>query len=356
MEGGASMSNRDLPMMPWFPKEFMAATATWSFAERSAYRALLDVQWEMGVLPNEPWRLAQAIGLPLPEFEPLWEMVRTKFEAVRGGIRNERLEEHRVVAFQKKRGQKAGADATNAKRRANRDAKRFTNRDDERDAMHHGERDGKRVARGTPPSPSPSPSEEDPPLPPKSAGRNPAEDPPEDPPDNPQGGTTPPRAREEAGTFTPEDAWRDVTECDVKAYSDWLTYRAEEADSVPARVRIVDAKFLAGKGGAEVQRAFVAELIRLRFRRLHDPFHGRNGGGASPAVSQDMRVAAEADEIERLKAKRADMGIPEFRDPYQHESPASYETAMRMAARDVPRRGLSPQAVSELVAAKKVTA
>lgn len=154
------MSNRDLPMMPWFPKEFMAATATWSFAERSAYRALLDVQWEMGVLPDEPWRLAQAIGLPLPEFELLWPMVRRKFVPVDGGILNERLEEHRVVAFRKLEGHKAGANATNAKRAAERDAVRSAQRGANRSARRGSERH----ASVTPPSPSPSSS--DPPKPP----------------------------------------------------------------------------------------------------------------------------------------------------------------------------------------------
>lgn len=90
-------------------------------------------------------------------------------------------------------------------------------------------------------------------------------------------------------TGGPGEAWRDVTECDPEAYEHWLQWRVEEHDAVPPRVRIQDAKFLAGKGTAEQQRAFIDELIRLRFRRLHDPIGGfGNGNGHG-------RAAPEAD-------------------------------------------------------------
>lgn len=154
------MSNRELPMMPWFPKEFAAATSTWSFAERSAYRALLDVQWELGTIPDESWRLAQAIGMPLEEFEAIWPMVRRKFQPYEGELRNERLEEHRVIAFRKLQAHKHGAEVTNAKRSANRHGER----DAERDAERIAQRNGKRLASDSPPSPSPS--SQNPPKPP----------------------------------------------------------------------------------------------------------------------------------------------------------------------------------------------
>lgn len=146
------MSNRELPMMPWFPKEFAAATSTWSFAERSAYRALLDVQWEIGVLPTETWRLAQGIGMALDEFEAVWPVVRRKLHVVAGGLRNERLEEHRVKALRLSQGRKKGAETTNAKRTADRGAERPANRNAERDA--------ERLVSATSPSPSPSPTTE----------------------------------------------------------------------------------------------------------------------------------------------------------------------------------------------------
>ena len=82
--------------------------------------------------------------------------------------------------------------------------------------------------------------------------------------------------------YGPTDAWRDITECDPQAYLAWLAWRADENDVVPPRVRLQDAKFLAGKGAPEHQRAFVDELIRRRFRRLHDPSqYGGNSNGAA---------------------------------------------------------------------------
>ncbi len=162
------MSNRGLPMLPWWPKEFAVATATWSFAERAAYRALLDVQWEIGVLPNEPWRLAQSIGMPLADFEGVWPVVSRKFAEVEGGLLNERLEEHRLASLKRKYGHATGAEITNAKRRTKRDAERNAERDAEHGANRDAQRDGTRIESVTPPSPSPS--EIKTPLPPHSGG------------------------------------------------------------------------------------------------------------------------------------------------------------------------------------------
>ena len=163
------MSNRGLPMLPWWPKEFAVATATWSFAERAAYRALLDVQWEIGVLPNEPWRLAQSIGMPLADFEGVWPVVSRKFAEVEGGLLNKRLEEHRLDSLKRKHGHATGAEITNAKRRAKRDAERNAEHDAEHRAIRGAQRGGERIESVTPPSPSPSPESKTP-LPPRSGG------------------------------------------------------------------------------------------------------------------------------------------------------------------------------------------
>lgn len=145
-------------MMPWFPKEFAAATSTWSFAERSAYRALLDVQWEEGALPDEPDRLARAIGMELPEFRKVWPKVRRKFSKIDGELKNERLEEHRVTSARLKQGHKKGAEITNAKRAAQRNGQRPAKRIAQRNAQRHAPP----LASVSPPSPSPSLREEHP--------------------------------------------------------------------------------------------------------------------------------------------------------------------------------------------------
>lgn len=77
-----------------------------------------------------------------------------------------------------------------------------------------------------------------------------------------------------SGSYDPNQAWRDVVGCDPQAHETWLEYRAQAGDNVPPHTRVVNAKFLAGKGGPEAQRAFIDELIRLQFKRLHNPVHG----------------------------------------------------------------------------------
>ena len=126
------MSNRELPMMPWFPERFAITVQTWKFAERAAYRALLDVQWSLAVLPAEAERLAQAIGMPLDQFRKAWPVVSTKFARVTGGLQNKNLEEERAKAFRLKEGRKAGANSTNAARSAQRGAERGAKHDAQR--------------------------------------------------------------------------------------------------------------------------------------------------------------------------------------------------------------------------------
>lgn len=161
------MSNRELPMMPWYPDQFASATSTWNFAERAAYRALLDVQWAIGTLPRDLWRLARAIGMELPDFEAVWPVVKDKFQEIDGGLRNFRLEQHRLTAVRRKQGQRSAAETTNAKR--------YGERDGDRGAQRVGNR-GKsdtvsESVSASPPSPSPSPTvREEHPLPPQGGG------------------------------------------------------------------------------------------------------------------------------------------------------------------------------------------
>lgn len=95
------------------------------------------------------------------------------------------------------------------------------------------------------------------------------------------GGIPPESIPPENGALHPTDAWRDITECDAQAYENWLAWRQSERDPVPSFARLEHAKFLATKGTPEQQRAFVAELIRRQFKRLHDPITPATGSGAS---------------------------------------------------------------------------
>lgn len=112
------MKERDLPMMPWYPKDFYAATAHLALAERYAYRTLLDYQWMLGVLPNDPKQLARLVGASESEFADVWPIVSKKFELTEDGYRNSRLEFHRNKALEVVRSRSQGARSTNAKRYA----------------------------------------------------------------------------------------------------------------------------------------------------------------------------------------------------------------------------------------------
>ena len=96
------MSNRELPMMPWYPDQFQASTVAWTFAERSLYRSLLDAQWQLGVLPADPKRLRIIVGMPEQDFSEAWQTVSEKFVPQRGGLVNKRLEYHRDEALRRK--------------------------------------------------------------------------------------------------------------------------------------------------------------------------------------------------------------------------------------------------------------
>jgi len=97
------VSNRELPMMPWYPDQFSAATSSWTWVERAIYRALLDAQWATRTLPHSPNRLARICGMDVRTFRRPWETVKAKFQEVaEGGLQNYRLEQHRIAAFARK--------------------------------------------------------------------------------------------------------------------------------------------------------------------------------------------------------------------------------------------------------------
>lgn len=114
------MNGKSLAMMPWFPRDFIAATRHLALAERGAYRELLDYQWEMGTLPKDHVRLARLLAITLDEFEEIWPSISDKFEDSGNGVANKRLEEHRKKATEQRDKKINGAAKTNAKRHAER--------------------------------------------------------------------------------------------------------------------------------------------------------------------------------------------------------------------------------------------
>jgi len=96
-----SASLPNLFMMPWFPRDFLAATRGWRLIPRAIYRELLDAQWEQGGLPTDPGALRSLIGATPAEWRSGWAQVEPKFPIGADGLRrNRRLEQHREKAMQ----------------------------------------------------------------------------------------------------------------------------------------------------------------------------------------------------------------------------------------------------------------
>ncbi len=94
------MSDADLPMMPFFVKDWLAATMHWGSAERGAYISLLAFQWVNGKVPPDVSQLARISGLTEAEFEKVWLKIGRKFDGDESGLFNNRLEEHRKRSHQ----------------------------------------------------------------------------------------------------------------------------------------------------------------------------------------------------------------------------------------------------------------
>lgn len=110
---------KPLAMMPWFPGDFLKSTRGWSITATGVYRALLDAQWDLGILPESPSNLRKTIGATIREWNEGWKFCETKFPLIGGGRQNERLEAHRSKSLSLKAKNSKGAKTTNIKRWGN---------------------------------------------------------------------------------------------------------------------------------------------------------------------------------------------------------------------------------------------
>ncbi len=114
------MSESDLPMMPFFVKDWMAATVHWACAERGAYISLLAFQWANGFVPADSAELARIAGVADADFDRVWSKIGAKFDGDEKGLFNNRLEEHRKKATRLRDAHARGATVANAVRRERR--------------------------------------------------------------------------------------------------------------------------------------------------------------------------------------------------------------------------------------------
>ncbi len=242
------MNERNLPMMPIWPHDFLAATAHWSCAERGAYAVLLMYEWILDGLPVNPGELAQLCNLPAEEFVHAWFRIGPKFHAEDGVLRNDKLEAVRENAIKKRDAHVKGANVVNAQRRAKRNAKRATD-ETLSDALST-----------TPLSLSLSLSSEEkkPPTPLALSA------------------TLSERSAilREPGDEVPNDAWRDVEGLNGDAFDAYLSHlsvlvaNGQVRSQLAPHSRIAQAKWLAGQGPWSRQQDIVTRAIRNGWKTL----------------------------------------------------------------------------------------
>jgi uncharacterized protein YdaU (DUF1376 family) len=89
-----------LAMLPWFPRDYLAATRGMTLAERGAYTDMLFYAWDSGEpLPDDISRIARMLGLTIEEFREVWPAIQSKFVKDRKGLINLRLERERAKAI-----------------------------------------------------------------------------------------------------------------------------------------------------------------------------------------------------------------------------------------------------------------
>ncbi len=152
------------------------------------------------------------------------------------------------------------------------------------------------------------------------------------------------------------DAWRDVDGCDAEAMQAWIKHRQiVKPPGLRGHEAIAAAKILRGIGEPAVQHAAVQTAIANGWNNLRvSDGQSERGRAVSATSTKSAREAADQQQLECLKESRAERGIPDFREPYRHESSDAYETALKLAQRDVRPATAIAGSVHALAVAKRM--
>lgn len=174
-------------------------------------------------------------------------------------------------------------------------------------------------------------------------------------------GTVPDAPREtrlaEGGLL--EDWRRDVPDVNAEKFAEWVVHVELQGRQLGPGQRTFQARQLSKQGDHAAQAEVVdwckgngykslIPLADVRARR-----DGMTRGGKAAGPPKEQREQQRRDELDSLKAKRADMGLADFRDPYPAESAGSYDTALRIERNDRRKPTPAPTQLRELVAAMK---
>lgn len=89
------MAPQKSPAFQFYPKDFMAGTATMSLQEVGAYMRLLCYAWDAGSVPNDPKERSRICACSKAQEREIWKKVGTKFSLQNDVFLNERMEEER---------------------------------------------------------------------------------------------------------------------------------------------------------------------------------------------------------------------------------------------------------------------
>jgi hypothetical protein len=98
-----------MSMLPWYPRDFASATRGWPLVARAVYRELLDAQWDLGSLQDDPKQLRELAHCTIGEWRLAWRYLEAKFpvflnesdhKSGKKFRRNPRLEQHRNRALE----------------------------------------------------------------------------------------------------------------------------------------------------------------------------------------------------------------------------------------------------------------
>jgi len=160
-----------LAMLPWYPGDFMRSTRGWSVTAKGVYRELLDAQWDIGGLPEDPEQLRALIGATATEWAQGWKRCEEKFVVCHDGSRrNTVLEHHRDRTLSLREGRSAGGKAAAAKRWEGHKSAKADASLSYSSAIADASLSGSKqlIAERCHPSPSPSPSPDPSPSPSRS--------------------------------------------------------------------------------------------------------------------------------------------------------------------------------------------
>lgn len=90
------------PVFPLYYNDIDRSTKTWTDEEFGAYMRLLMEQWDKGHLPNDYQRLTRIAT----SLDKNWSLLKDKFPASNGVLKNPILEEHREKRLKHKQKQK----------------------------------------------------------------------------------------------------------------------------------------------------------------------------------------------------------------------------------------------------------